>query len=587
MTTVSSQVNSDSKQNVPEQSLVTQLLSLPFHPVILALFPVIYLVAKTRISLISMGFQPVLQIALGLIVVGIVTGLILRNLQKTCLLLSVLSLVYFIYGSLRIPFQQLDDADIALATNLCSPFYFNQLLSWMVVLSIIILVVLSFKLNESLVKNATVFLNVFALVIIVLNGSRLVKNEYRYLEDRAFEKQLVQTHRTALKNINESHEKDGNRAVSPSLNDLPDIYLIIPDGLTGSMSTAYGPNAIDDFVEALRERNFSVPEKCMSNYAATSNSVPSMLQMDYLHNVQCEPLKSLFEKTENGEVSLIYERRKDTNKANRKIAVLSKIPFLKFYLSSKGYEHVTAPDEDDLEKAQKDHNEFLAKIPDTAIGRTYLKRAIYNFASVDAVERLAEERHETPRFVFSHHGLPHPPFLMNEDGSFNSDYNENTDQSSLNATPMYYAQRRYTVNRLLKMVDHITKHSERDVVIVIVSGHAQNSFVLNDYGERFNPVGELNESLPYSVFRFANFIAILLPESKRCEIPHDLSNVNIFRIVLNQVFHERFPMLDNRHFMHIADDKRGGYYNFYENTKEVKKYLQEYDVAVEKLTLQQ
>ena len=72
---------------------------------------------------------------------------------------------------------------------------------------------------------------------------------------------------------------------------------------------------------------------------------------------------------------------------------------------------------------------------------------LYQF---DKLKEVASEK--GPKFVFSHMGLPHPPFLLNEKGEFHGKTDRKTVQFNV---PNYLAHLKLTNEKLEELFDVI------------------------------------------------------------------------------------------------------------------------------------
>jgi hypothetical protein len=121
------------------------------------------------------------------------------------------------------------------------------------------------------------------------------------------------------------------------------------------------------------------------------------------------------------------------------------------------------------------------------------------------------------KFIYAHFLTTHHPFLFSEDGTF-------TPTQTING---YASSIRYTNKMILDAVDQIIAHSNPQPVIIIQGDHA-----LTGAKESF---GILN--------------AYYLPGINKDVLYPTISPVNTFRIVFNQFFGAKFPLLPDNSYL--------------------------------------
>jgi hypothetical protein len=191
---------------------------------------------------------------------------------------------------------------------------------------------------------------------------------------------------------------------------------------------------------------------------------------------------------------------------------------------------------------------------DTPLG--FLEPALHNIASVPTYDTQRKEISHYfisledvssisgPKFVFAHVTAPHPPFVYDKDGSpLNPPVNFNMNDagefygSDSEYRDGYVGQVEYINSRLQPVLDEILKQSRTPPIIIIQADHG--SAMLADFDSADNTC--IQE-------RFSPFAAYYLPGVEPDAIPSDLTNVNLFRIVLNHYFRTGLPVLENRQY---------------------------------------
>jgi len=178
----------------------------------------------------------------------------------------------------------------------------------------------------------------------------------------------------------------------------------------------------------------------------------------------------------------------------------------------------------------------MASVPTYQTHRTQIAQF---FPSLEEISEISG-----PKFVFAHVTAPHPPFVFDGDGNpvdppVNFSMNDaadfyGTDQDYQDG---YIGQVEYVNAHMQVVLDKILKQSKTPPIIIIQADHG--SAMLADFESADNTC--IQE-------RFSPFAAYYLPGVSADVIPSDLTNVNIFRIVLNQYFEAGFPILENRQY---------------------------------------
>ena len=151
------------------------------------------------------------------------------------------------------------------------------------------------------------------------------------------------------------------------------------------------------------------------------------------------------------------------------------------------------------------------------------RTVLYKF---DQVAKLSETREDRPRFVFSHMVVPHTPFVFGPNGEPRGFKLKESPESYRKG---YVDQVQYVNKLTLKMVKTILKNSTPEPVILVVS----------DHGYTVPGVDRATEIRD----RMGNIIFMHIPGASLDESYRQISLVNLFRVVLNQMFGKNLPLL--------------------------------------------
>jgi len=305
----------------------------------------------------------------------------------------------------------------------------------------------------------------------------------------------------------------------------PDIYLIVADEYAGSdLFREKIPFDNSPFEDSLRKRGFHLPQHPRSNYNFTLHSMASMLNMNYV--------KSL-DKTRFRQEEVFICRR-----------MIARNSFMDF-LQNQGYE-IFNHSYFDLSYAPKNaYHYYVADIKAYLNRQTLYGRIEYhlgfNFASEEKKERIRMNNHynnqnlmkltrevagmrtNKPKFVYTHLSMPHHPYYFDRNGKrMKFEY---LPKEQLEGAYVEYLQ--YSNRQLLQLIDTIQQRSPEPPVIMLISDHGFRQF----------------EEPPPPEYYFMNFNAVCVPGKDASVFYDGITNVNQLRVLLNQYFGQRLPML--------------------------------------------
>jgi hypothetical protein len=309
----------------------------------------------------------------------------------------------------------------------------------------------------------------------------------------------------------------------------PDIYLIILDGYSGN--TALRKKfAFDNsrFENELRRKGFYVAANSFSNYNYTPFSLASMLNMTYL------------------DLNMKTKGPGNLNYAYRMIRESSVIRFLdknnyKFYNYSIF----------DIKDRQAIHSDdFISTGTKLITSQTFLSRVwkdilfnintgiwdirflqkrityshLHNNNEFISLTLNAAKTQERSKFVYTHLMMPHYPYYFNSKGSplpLDS-LVEGKQYSKRN----YVEYLQYCNSRIIEMCDSIFKFSAAPPIILLAGDHGFRYFQEQDSRQYY----------------FNNLCAVHLPSGNYSGFYDSISLVNLFPVILNTQFQQRFPV---------------------------------------------
>jgi len=325
----------------------------------------------------------------------------------------------------------------------------------------------------------------------------------------------------------------------------PDIYYIVLDGYARPdvLKEMYD---FDDseFISYLQGKGFVVPASNHSNYPATPLSIASTLNMDYI--------QSLAPTLDGNPFRWLMEPFIDQSR-------------VRTFLESQGYQTVSLSTNWTItENETTDHylhaypvmlSDFEGYVlgvtplkvfasllgnvvsPPTAEGHRHVIR--YDFETLASLPKMPG-----PKFVFAHVISPHPPFVFDQNGNPADTGSTFTfqDANEFSGTHEEYRQKyveqvRFVNEQLEKTITAILAESSTPPIILLQADHGPG--MLTDLGSAVNTC--IHE-------RFSPFAAYYLPGMDPLSVPDDISNVNVFRMVLNDYFDASQPLLESRQY---------------------------------------
>jgi len=499
----------------------TSKKSLVIHPFLFAIFPIIFLFSF-NVDIVSPHdiFFPLIILLSVTFLLWILLGFIFKNRKKSGLLVSLGIVLFSMYGHIYLLLQ----GDVFAKDPIPHELFLLVFLGFFIIGAVFL-----FKTKRTL-DNATTIVNVIAISIIMIS---LVNIGTYYLGTSSLEENTVTIE------VNENSKN------------LPDIYYIVLDEYAREdLLLEYLDFDNSEFINFLSENGFYVSPKSFSNYPRTTVSIPSTLNMEYIHQ----------DVDEMGIPSLNLKAVK---------SIISQNEVMK-YLKSKGYSTFTHNSGHTPTKKIEfadytlcdDVNNLDSEFIPLYLRTTMLMPVHVQFFAGDYRDRILciftelqhmPEREEKPKFVFAHIMLPHQPYVFGENG-------EPIIPEAINKLNMAWDKDRY-----LGQTKFVNKKMEEVIPYLLNSNEKPIIIILSDHGMRYGPDGNYWENPTHEFLekRFGNFKAYYFPEKGQNLLFENTTNVNTFRILFNLYFDENFEILEDRIFVSPGKD---GQYNFTEAT---------------------
>jgi hypothetical protein len=434
-------------------------------------------------------------------IIAALCWLLYRDFAKAGLATLFIMAFYFFFGEML-------DFVKALFPQMNIRYRFTLPFSYFLFL---VLFVWLWKRKKSLTK-IILYLNVLLPVLILYDAGRLIVKIPTVREKKVF------------------HPAAEGLTICDSCS-KPDIFLIIPDQYAGSAALQevfqFDNSA---FENELKARGFWVASKSSSNYNFTPFSVAALLNMELLSLKKGQQ--------DYGTVSYSY-------RIIRNSLVLK-------YLDASGYRFYNCSIFDfDGQPAHKysaflpygvkliTANTLFTRIKDDfrqdiLEGKWGLKKIQqklayenlhFNDIILDLTARIASEKSGKPKFVYTHLMMPHYPYYFDSRGN-PLPLEKLAGLNRTNAND-YIEYLQYSNRRILELTDKILAGSASPPIIILLS----------DHGFR-HPEKETDPA-----YDFMNLNAVLFPDKNYDLLYDSITNVNMFRVILNQLFNQQLPLL--------------------------------------------
>ncbi len=485
---------------------------LPFHALVLSLYPVLALMARNIEEIVPTAPLRSLLISLGAALALLAAWLlILHDLGKAGLMTSWMLLLFFTYGHLYIALE---------AAGLGRHRYLIPLYVILLGLGVWLII---WKFKES--KKLTLWLNLASLLLLIYPLFTIT----RYAIAVANSRQTSQP------------EAIASILTVPESETPPDIYYIILDSYTraDALETTYAfDNSV--FLDTLVQMGFYVADCSRSNYAITSSSLASTLNLNYLDVLIPDRDTTDTDRTPVYTLdrhSLVWQE-------------LGKLEYTRVAFES-GYWQTSLDDAEIYYTAPLQNlNGFEVMLLRTTAGRILLDAQTLSDAaqsdrgSLEYRDHILRERYKlqtlstvvqlpSPKFIFAHLIVPHDPFIFRPDGSVETDvrfYATSGKPIDEEHYKLGYVQQVQFINsRILPILQEILSASATPPIIIVQGDHG---------------VG---------VDRMVILNAYYLPEGYGHLYP-SITPVNSFRIIFNEYFGTNYPLLPDVSYWSTYDD---------------------------------
>jgi len=472
---------------------------IPFHPPLIAAFPVLSLYSA-NMALVPLGdlWRPLaISIALSIFVWGVV-GLVFRNVARGAAIASASMAGVFLYGRIVGPPSN--------TTPMLE-------LGLYVLLASLLLFVFGRRWKQGDWQTPTLNLLGSALVLVTLASIVFgVAAENRHIAEIA-------------------HRKNASDSVV--WRNVPDVFYILVDGYgrQDQLKRVFGYDN-SAFVAELEKRGFFVANKSHSNYCQTELSLASSLNAELVQSLLPRMVVTDADRAPLDDlVNDSFVANTFKSHGYRTFAVTSGFPAFQM---TKADEWLHSPIKTTLfEDAVLQLTPF-GSVNGLGGSSMFDQRRQYLLGAFDNLQALARPS-STPRFVFAHILMPHPPFVLGADGTpaqthhpfgfWDGSHFYEYGGTRAEYKSGYVGQVEYLNSRLLSIVDAIQGDAKTPPIILIQGDHGSK---LGLDQERLDRT-DIEEC-------FGNLSALNVPDSVRKQLDDAITPVNSFRLILSDLF---------------------------------------------------
>ncbi|HVM89824.1 MAG TPA: sulfatase-like hydrolase/transferase [Puia sp.] len=393
-------------------------------------------------------------------------------------------------------------------------------------LFLLILSALYLKLTKRKFNRLTLFFNTLLLIFLALDLSQIGWKIIHPNTDRL----------AVYKFARDNNYKPCDKCKKP------DIYLLLFDEYASSISLKkrfhFDNSSMDSF---LRSSGFRVLSGSHSNYNITVFSMASILNMAYINGIRnpkactiedfayCqnlirddEVIKLLSAQGYDIINHSVFNLAGNPSEVDQsflplKTKLISDRTLWKYLRNDIGWELYTG--------------KFKIK---SLAEKLLLRDYNNNIFLMEQVKKESNLHSNTPRFIYGHFYLPHPPFFCDSSGRLKT-ITELKKMSAESYTENYLQYVKYTNKKAQELIQTIKRNSQDSAVIIFMSDHG------------FRQIADSNDLSNY----FQNQNAIYFPDHDYSSLPDSICTVNEFRLLFNKLFKLKLPMLKDSSFFLI------------------------------------
>lgn len=505
----------------------------PLHLFLIAIYPILFLLSVNILETTAVAaLRPVLILLIGAVLLFAVFFLITHNAQRSAVYALIVLLVFFliffvlyapVYRALR---------SIQIGGQILGRHRILVPCTALILGAIILLFALFGKrIRQSWINNISLYANSIAILLTVFSLANL---SFKLIRQTVADKQASST-----LPVIDTLKVDAQGS-------LPDIYWIVMDMHTSDAvlerELGYDDSA---FTQSLQEKGFYVSQCSQSNYDNTKQSLTSILNMDYLQDLNLG--SGLYPAMQQSRVRRMLE-----NAGYRTYAFQTNYSFTEI----KDAYNYSAPNAGAIGKLlYPGVTDFESLILTVSAGQLlyenrdnlsptmqlitdapYVNRRTTIMSTLDSLPEIAAE--PGAKFVIAHVLAPHDPFVFDADGNpayRRTPFTDNEDPEFGKGygwdtyVQGYVPEIEYLHQRILGIVDQIISESTTPPIIILQGDHGI---------PRSEPVNA----------QFQIYNAYYFPGQDTGIFYDTISPVNSFRLLFNTYFNMDYPLLPDQSY---------------------------------------
>ncbi|MBL7737697.1 MAG: sulfatase-like hydrolase/transferase [Chitinophagaceae bacterium] len=433
--------------------------------------------------------------------------LLIKNRDKAACITFAILFIHFFFPEVHILIRK------------HSPWPFPGRYIFIIPLLVALVIFLFIRIRKSprSYTGITRYLNILLLILVIADLSVLV---FRKINSSARNLSLA----------------NSDIAISPCMDcPKPDIYFLVFDEYSSSASLKEDYGYDNQFLDSFLLKNgFKIQPESRSNYNSTAFSAASITNMSYLDIADTAAVTSIdyahaARLVGNSRLFSIMETMGyDILNISLFDIKGSKAP-VKFYHGKDVQEIIMSRTFTSRLLSEAGWN-FLKKQQLRHISTLQSKGIQTIRMGIDTLKKISAEKGRSPRFIYSHLLMPHPPFLMNKAGPRTPEKVAATPDSSVKEYLDYVF---YTNTVIKEIITAIQDNTGGSSVIVIMS----------DHGFRHPAKATISTDLHFKIQN-----ALYFPSGNYSRVYDSISGVNQFRVVLNTLFRQNISLLPDQQF---------------------------------------
>jgi len=470
------------------------------HPFLFALYPIFEL-RNYNITYVDTAslVRPVVLSVLLTTLIWIVFRLFFRDWQKSGIITTLVMIAFFTYGHI------FNEIESTFGTPIRHRYL--MLIYAGIFLPLAIFILWKVKKPDTLIN----FLTVTGLILTVFSIARTLQYDLSVYQSARLSNNAQSL---LIQNVSDT-----------TATQKPDIYLILLDAHTSvrTLKEEFNYDA-SPFLQQLKDLGFYVAECAQSNYPITKLSVTSVFYANYHQEPTLYPVYSslvietlrsegyrviTFENRSNGHFDIGEDMRLSRNQM-----LLSRID-----LTGGLSEFEVMLWKTSFARIAYDMPQLIPAFNVQSLQKwEYYEHYQQTYFMLDELKRLPEM--EGPKFVFAHFLVPHPPFIFTPDGKFHW-----AEQQA----PGYASNAKFIDSQIVPVVAEIIKNSKIPPVIIIMGDHGATGVPKLETPQR----------------RMSILNAYYVNDKAKKDLYETITPVNSFRIVFNNYFGTKYPLLED------------------------------------------